>query len=79
MNLLMKKLTEGGVCPGAIYMHMTTIFKDLLLEKTAWPIKAKLYVEPPREGEKKDYVNGPGHITKIATMPIDSKNLFLQN
>ena len=56
-------------CPGAIYMHMTTVFKDIFSE-TAWPIKAKFYVEPPWEGGKKEYINGPGHITKMAAMPI---------
>ena len=46
------------------------IFKLLLLE-TAWPIKAKFYVEPPWEGGTKVYINGPGHMTKMAAMPID--------
>ena len=43
--------------------------------ETAWPIKAKLYVEPPWEGETKVYINGPGHMTKMASMPIYGKNL----
>ena len=38
--------------------------------ETAWPIKAKFHVEPPREGGKKVYINGPGHMTKMATMLI---------
>ena len=66
----------------AINMYMTPIFKDLF-PKTAWPIKAKLYVEPPWEGGKKVYINYSGHITKMAAMPIYGKNLlksfFLQN
>ena len=33
-------------CPGAIYMYMT---KYSNISKTAWPIKAKLYVEHPQE------------------------------
>ena len=62
---------------------MTTIFKDLPLSKTAWPIKAKFHVAPPWEGVKKVYINGPGHMTKVAATPIymvkTFKNLLLQN
>ena len=39
------------------------------------------YVEPPWE-ERKVYINGPGHITKMATTPIYGKifkNLLLHN
>ena len=60
-------------CPSAL---ASTIFKDLLLSsETAWPIKAKFYVEPPWEGGTKVYINGPGHMTKMAAMPIYGKNL----
>ena len=43
--------------------------------ETAWPIKAKFYVEPPWEEGMKVYINGPGHMTKMAAMPIYGKNL----
>ena len=43
--------------------------------ETAWPIKAKLHVEHPLEGGTKVYINGPGHMTKMAAMAINSKNL----
>ena len=39
-------------------------------------------MEPPWEGGTKVYMNGPGHMTKMATMPIygkNLKNLLLQN
>ena len=38
--------SQGQVCPhpGAIYMYITIIFKDLFPE-TAWPIKAKRLVK----------------------------------
>ena len=49
-------------------------FKRLTSE-TAWPIKAKFYVEPPWEGGTKVYLNDPGHMTKMAAMPIYGKNL----
>ena len=48
---------------------------NIFSSETAWPIKAKLYVEPPWEGGTKVYINGPGHMTKMAAMPIYGKNL----
>ena len=50
----------------------STISKTFSSE-TIWPIKAKFYVEPPKEGGKKVYINGPGHMTKMAAMPIYGK------
>ena len=47
-----------------------------------WPIKAKFHVEPPWEGGMKVCINGLGHMTKMAAMPIYGKNLqklLLQN
>ena len=37
--------------------------------ETAWPIKVKFYEEPRWEGGMKVYINGPGHMTKMAAMP----------
>ena len=50
-------------------------FSNIFFSETAWPIKAKFYVEPPWEGGMKVYINGPGHMTKMAAMPIYDKNL----
>ena len=50
-------------------------FSKIFSSETAWPIKAKFYVEPPWEGETKVYINGPGHMTKMAAMPIHGKKL----
>ena len=55
-------------------MYMTT-FSNIFSTKTALSIKAKFYVEPPGEEGTKVYINGPGHMTKVATMPIYGKNL----
>ena len=56
---------------------------NIFSPETAWPIKAKFYVEPPWEGGRKVYINGPGHMTKMAATPIYGKktfkNLLLQN
>ena len=48
-------------------------FSNIFSSETAWPIKAKFYVEPPWEGGTKVYINGPGHMTKMAAMPIYGK------
>ena len=47
---------------------------NIFSSETALPIKAKFYVEPPWEGGTKVYINGPGHMTKMAAMPIYGKN-----
>ena len=41
---------------------------------TIRPIEAKIHVEPPWDGGRKAYSNGPGHLTKMAAMPIYGKN-----
>ena len=48
---------------------------NVFSSETASPIKAKFYVGPPWEGGTKVYINGPGHMTKMAAMPIFGKNL----
>ena len=50
-------------------------FSNVFSSETAWPIKAKFYVEPPWEGGTKVCINGAGHMTKMAAMPIYGKNL----
>ena len=58
-------------------------FSNVFSTETARPINVKFYVEPPWEGGKKVYINGSGHMTKMAAMPIymvkTFKNLLLQN
>ena len=44
------------------------------ISETAGPVKAKLHVWHPQEGGTKVNINGPGHMTKIAAMPIYGKN-----
>ena len=48
---------------------------NIFSSETALPNKAKFYVEPPWEGGMKVCINGPGHMTKMAAMPIYGKNL----
>ena len=57
-------------------------FSNVFSSETAWPTKAKFYLEPPWEGGTKVCINGPGHMTKMAAMSIYGKNLenlLLQN
>ena len=77
--LLMKKMTPMGCLPLPrgyihVYDHYYQTSSPL---KTAWSIKAKFYVEPPWEGGTKVCINGPGHMTKMAAIPIHvyGKNL----
>ena len=60
--------------PASVRRPSSTISK-IFSSETAWPIKAKLHVEHPKEGGTKVYTNGPGHMTKMAAMAINSKNL----
>ena len=39
------------------------------------PIKFKFHMEPPRDGGTKVCSTGPGHMTKMAVMPIYGKKL----
>ena len=50
-------------------------FSNIFSSETAWPIKAKFYVGPSWEGGTKVCINDPGHMTKMAAMPIYGKNL----
>ena len=61
------------VRPSAVVRPFT--FSNIFSSETAWPIKAKFYLEAPWEGGTKVYINGPGHMTKMAAMPIYGKNL----
>ena len=50
-------------------------FSKILSSETAWPIKAKFYVEPPWEGGTKVYINRQGTKNKLAPMLIYGKTL----
>ena len=47
---------------------------NIFFSETAWPIKAKFYVEPPWVGETKFCSRHLGHMTKMAATPIYGKN-----
>ena len=50
-------------------------FSKIFFSETALPIKAKFYVKHLQEGGTNVYINNPGHMTKMAAMPIYGKNL----
>ena len=47
----------------------SSTISNIFSSETALPIKAKFHVEPPLEGGMKLFINGPGHMTKMAAMP----------
>ena len=51
--------------------HSLNIFSS----EKAWPIKVKFHMEPPWDGATKVCSDSPGHMVKMAAMPIYSKNL----
>ena len=66
----------SGVRPSSsVVVRRPFTFSNIFSSETAWPINAKFYVEPPWEGGTKVYINGPGHMTKMAATPIYDKNL----
>ena len=67
-------MDPASVRPPSVVLRAFT-FSNIFSSETAWPIKAKFYVAPPWEGGTKVCINGPGHMTKMAAMPIYGKNL----
>ena len=47
---------------------------NIFISETAWPMKAKCYVEPPWVGGTKFCSRHLGHMTKMAATPIFGKN-----
>ena len=73
-------MDPASVRPSVVVRPFT--FSNIFYSEAALPIEAKFYVEPPWEGGTKVYINSPGHMTKMADMPIygkNVKNLLLQN
>ena len=55
--------------PSSVLHRRPFTFSNVFSSETAWPIKAKFYVEPPWEGGTKVYINGLGHMTKMTPRP----------
>ena len=50
-------------------------FSNIFSSETVGVIKAKFHIEPTWDRGTKDCSNAPGHMTKMAAMPIYGKNL----
>ena len=59
--------------------HSDSTFSNFFSWETAKPIEAKFHVEPQWDRGTKVYSNGPGHMTKLAAMPIYSKNMKISS
>ena len=55
--------------------HSDSIFSNFFSLETTRPIEAKFYVELLWDAGTKVCSNGPGHMTKMAAMPIYGKSL----
>ena len=53
---------------------MSTFSKGFFSETTE-PISLKFHMQPSSKGGKKVYIFGPGHMTKMAALPVYGKNL----
>ena len=75
--LFMKNMAPGELSAPAprLYTCIFPQYSNLFYSETARLIKAKLHVEHPPEGETAVYINGPGHMAKMAATAINSKNL----
>ena len=76
-----KKCSQGDVCPctWTIYIYMT-IISNISSESTVPnAMKAKFYLEPLLEEEKKGCFNFQGHMAKMAAMPIYGENFKKKN
>ena len=55
--------------------HSDSTFSNFFSLETARLIEAKFHVDHSWDGGTKIRSNGPGHMTKMAAMPIYGKNL----
>ena len=55
-------------------VRLCTPFSKIFSSETLWPFKAKFYMKHLLEGGTNMYINDPGHMTMVATMPIHGKN-----
>ena len=58
-----------------MYVCVLSTFSNIFSSETTGPIETKFHMEPPWDGGTNVCSNGPGHMTKVAAMPICGKNL----
>ena len=57
-------------------LYVRSQCSNVFFYETTWPFVVKLNIEHPLEGGTKVCINGQGHTTKMATIPIYNKNLY---
>ena len=58
-------------CPS---VNCQSTFSNIFSSETTGPIKLKFHMETPSDAGTKVCSNGPGHMTKMAAVPINGKN-----
>ena len=67
---------QASVARMRVYMYVCmSTFSNIFISETTGLIEVKFHMEPPWDGGTKLCPNGPVHMTKVAAMPIYSKNL----
>ena len=75
-HLSQRLICELTGYPWSVVRRRPFTFSNVFSSETARPIKAKFYMEPLWEGGTNVYINNPGHMTKMAAMPIYGQNLY---
>ena len=75
MPIYVKNLQKSS-SPEPVFCDPETWHVASSLKPLNWLIKAKFQMEPPWERGRKVYMNGPDHMTKMATTPIYGKYLL---
>ena len=77
LNVLPEEVDNRDLSAPAprLYTCIWKPFSKIPFSKTAWPVRVKFYVEPLWEGGYRVYINGLGHMIKMAVTPIYGKNL----
>ena len=53
---------------------LLSTFSEHCFSETTGPISIKFHMQPPGKGGEKVFIFGPGHMTKMAAMPLYVKN-----
>ena len=70
--IVYQSLRHPSVCRPSVGRLST--FSNIFSSETTGPIKLKFQMETPKDAGTKVCSNGPGHMTKMAAMPIYGKN-----
>ena len=58
-----------------VCVYVLSTFSNIFSSETTGPIEAKFHMESLWDGRTRICSNGPGHMTKMAAIPIYGKNL----